>query len=166
MKVLQESQTIKESISIRNAEDYTAIHLAAHNGYELVVELLVQYGEDAGVATDEGVTPLLLACSSGQGTTFNYLSSLENGKYLNVVSKTGLTPLHKASSVGHDSIVRKCIEFISGDKAMIDAESESGGTSLHIASQNGHLETVKLLIQAGADVSKQNNTGQTALHKV
>ena len=32
------------------------------------------------------------------------------------------------------------------------------------ASQKGHLEIVKYLIEKGADINKENNNGETALH--
>lgn len=40
----------------------------------------------------------------------------------------------------------------------------NGNAAIHIASQNGHLALVKLLIKNKADVNKQNGGGQTALH--
>lgn len=40
----------------------------------------------------------------------------------------------------------------------------NGNTCLHIASQNGHFDMVKLLLSRGADVDAVNNGGQTALH--
>jgi ankyrin repeat protein len=156
-------QTGVDCIRIRNAQGYTSIHLAAHNGHEAIVKLLVGYGDDAGVVTDEGVSPILLAASAGQIATFDYLVSLDGGRHLDAVSSTGLTPLHKASSGGHEDIVKKCLN---SNKILVDAESDSGGTSLHAASQNGYLGTVLLLIKAGADVCKKNGTGQTPLHKV
>lgn len=40
----------------------------------------------------------------------------------------------------------------------------NGNGAIHIASQNGHLDLVKLLIKNKVDVNKQNGGGQTALH--
>ncbi|MEN6625295.1 MAG: M56 family metallopeptidase [Candidatus Sumerlaeia bacterium] len=40
----------------------------------------------------------------------------------------------------------------------------AGFTPLHMAAQNGHLDTVKLLIGKGADVSARSETGLTPLH--
>ena len=40
-----------------------------------------------------------------------------------------------------------------------------GQTALHLASENGHLETVKFLIESKADIeAKDNLFGKTALH--
>ena len=40
---------------------------------------------------------------------------------------------------------------------------EQGFASLFIASQNGHLDVVRLLLQKGADKDKANNNGTTPL---
>jgi len=45
-------------------------------------------------------------------------------------------------------------------------DPNNGNTCLHIASQNGHFDLVKMLVEAGADVNNQNGGGQTALHMV
>ena len=62
----------------------------------------------------------------------------------------------------------------SGDTAIITATNDTnpsgsmaksdGSTPLMIASQNGHKDTVDLLIDAKADVNVQNNNGATALY--
>lgn len=48
---------------------------------------------------------------------------------------------------------------------IVDAtDPVNGNAAIHIASQNGHLPLVKLLIKNKADINKQNGGGQTALH--
>ena len=43
-------------------------------------------------------------------------------------------------------------------------DPSNGNVPLHIASQNGHLHIVKMLLAKGADANSQNNGGQTPLH--
>lgn len=40
----------------------------------------------------------------------------------------------------------------------------NGFTALHFACGNGHIETIRLLIEAGADVNSADNGGNTPLH--
>jgi hypothetical protein len=37
-------------------------------------------------------------------------------------------------------------------------------TALHLASKNGHTESVKALLEKGADVHAENGSGKTAFH--
>jgi ankyrin repeat protein len=46
---------------------------------------------------------------------------------------------------------------------LINAVNEAGNTSLHWAALNGHLESVKLLIESGADVTIINRAGHDAV---
>jgi hypothetical protein len=45
----------------------------------------------------------------------------------------------------------------------INAVNDAGNTPLHWAAVNGHLESVKLLIQSGADVTIINRAGHDAV---
>ena len=38
-----------------------------------------------------------------------------------------------------------------------DCESQEGNTALYLASQNGHVTTVQLLVEAGASLDVQTN---------
>jgi ankyrin repeat protein len=46
---------------------------------------------------------------------------------------------------------------------LINAVNEAGNTPLHWAALNGHLESVKLLIESGADVTTINRAGHDAV---
>ena len=46
---------------------------------------------------------------------------------------------------------------------MFKTQMNTGATPVLVASQNGHLEVVKLLIKHGADIHKANNNGTTSV---
>lgn len=49
-------------------------------------------------------------------------------------------------------------------QAVHTTDPQNGNRLLHIASQNGHMDLVKLIVQNGAELNFQNQKGQTALH--
>ncbi|OII77548.1 hypothetical protein cand_017080 [Cryptosporidium andersoni] len=54
--------------------------------------------------------------------------------------------------------------LLSDSRILVDFEDENGCTALHKSSANGHEEIVKELLKLGANISKQNNCGNTPLH--
>ena len=71
-------------------------------------------------------------------------------------------PLHWACEKGEIDIVAACLRF--NDNNAVDSQDEySGKTPLVCASLNGHTETVKLLLDAGAAVDTQDVYGTTPL---
>lgn len=103
-------------------------------------------------ASDE--SPLMLAALRGYFPLVKRL--VDNDADVN---KTGWTPLHYAATGGHVPI----IEFLLDKSAYIDAESPNGTTPLMMAAMYGTPEAVKVLIQAGADLTLKNQLGMTAL---
>lgn len=62
-------------------------------------------------------------------------------------------------------------ENIDGVKALIKSgvnikysEGKNGVSALHLASSQGNLELVKIILDAGADINQKDNLGITALH--
>jgi hypothetical protein len=104
---------------------------------------------------------LLLAAKAGQLARVRAL--LWRGARVGVQDGLGQTALHAASFAGHTSIVRALLAPPWGfdgealDAAWgavrdsLDALDENGYTALTLASLRGHLDVIKLLIEAGAD---------------
>jgi hypothetical protein len=72
------------------------------------------------------------------------------------------TSLHYAASWGLHSIIESLI--IEHSQDVRSRDSTGNATPLHLASQNGHMKAACKLIERGADLAAQNNSGETPLH--
>lgn len=69
--------------------------------------------------------------------------------------------LHRAIMKGNNLIVA---EMVACKNRSIDAKNEEGQTAAHIASINGFLDSLSMLIQAGTNVNAKDSSSCTPLH--
>ncbi|MDN7245557.1 ankyrin repeat domain-containing protein [Planococcus shenhongbingii] len=123
------------------------------------VRKLIRKGADVNEADDSGFTPLRWAVQEGQLDIVQLL--LSHGADINAIDEEGQTPLYQAAADGNSELV----EYLLDNGADIDLSGD-GVTPLIIAScyfDSNQLETVKLLVERGADIHAKDNEGQTAL---
>ena len=104
-------------------------------------------------ASINGNTALMLAAFKHNKPAL--LALLAKGAQVN---RPGWTALHFAAASGADEIVRILLE----QHAYIDTESPNKITPVMIAAREGHLSTVQLLLDEGADATLRNAEGVTA----
>lgn len=104
-----------------------------------------------------GWSCLINAAKSGNQQLVDYL--LIQGAMVNPVSAIH-TAIRGAAINGELEIVKV---LLSSNKCFVDLESSGGKTALMGAAMNGHTNIVLELLNAGADPSKVNNYGETAL---
>jgi ankyrin repeat protein len=99
-----------------------------------------------------GMAPLLLAIYTKRPLMAKLL--LGRGAVLDVFA---------AAAMGETAA---CREFIQGDEVLLQMANSDGWTPLHLACFFGHLETVEMLLEMGADVMARsaNAMHNTALH--
>ena len=75
------------------------------------------------------------------------------------VNRPGWTALHYAAASGNNKIVQLLLD----KSAYIDAESPNKMTPIMMAARGGHIYTVKLLLDEGADATLRNAQGLSAI---
>jgi len=127
-----------------------ALMEAASHGNEQVVQLLLDHHANVNAKNQYGCSPLYFAICNGQTNIIERLLSHEKID-LEIQNVSGTTPLIIAAKFGYYVIA----EFLINLGANVDAEEFTGHTALMYASQNGHLETVNLLLTHKADAHRK-----------
>ncbi|CAG8971151.1 hypothetical protein HYALB_00010126 [Hymenoscyphus albidus] len=85
---------------------------------------------------------------------------------------TGNGVLHMAAANGYNGILQELCKDLSQPTpqnpamlAIINAQNIAGNTALHWAALNGHLESVKVLLEQGADPTITNRRGHDAVYE-
>jgi L-asparaginase II len=133
-----------------NIEDRSATETADAVG-------LIDQGADLHAKTNDGYTPLHLACQNGHAEVVKAL--LKKGADLQTKKSFGWTPLQNACENGHVEVVKALLE----KGADLHAKTNDGNTPLHYACQNGHGEMIMALLEKGADLYAKNDGGVTLL---
>ncbi|TGO80148.1 hypothetical protein BELL_0014g00180 [Botrytis elliptica] len=127
---------------------FTPLHYAALLGDEQIMEKILTLGKPT---PQQKVHPLNIAAYNGHLECVRLLLSYELGNKCGIDMKSCITSprcFEEAQIVSNEDHVAKDI----------------GGTALHYASFQGHLNTMKELLKAGADPNARNRWGETPLH--
>ena len=143
-----------------NGEGWAPLFLAVRSGYTKCTEVLVTSGalvdmklqppgqerpREAEEGTD-GLVPLHFAARHGQLECIKVL--LAHGANVNATASTSrLTPLHMAVCRSNHA---SCVHQLAAHAADVNMSDRFGNTPLHIASRKGYVESVEILLQAGA----------------
>ncbi|HEY4832615.1 MAG TPA: ankyrin repeat domain-containing protein, partial [Waddliaceae bacterium] len=141
------------------SDQRTALHLAIEKGFFDLVQLLITQGADVNQPDLFGMYPIHLAAKKGsraliqllqaagaslrvkdfEGRTLaHYAAESKHPELLDDLQAAGF-PLHKQTKISHPSIRKSHLQF-------------EGVTPLHLAAQNGDVETVQKLIESGGDI--------------
>lgn len=101
-------------------------------------------GETVESASEEPISPLLLACHYGLVDVLSVI--IAKGADVNTPDSCGFTPLYIAAYKGHTEVVRMLLE------AQVNVD-DGNITPLVAAAENGHSDVVKLLLDHGADLN-------------
>lgn len=138
-----------------NENGVPALLLTVQNPSLRVMELLLRHPDlKVEVRTPQDESVLMLAALRGYQEICARLIALGAD-----VNKPGWTPLHYAATGGHPRIVQMLLDA----HAYIDAPSPNGSTPLMMAARYGNVDTVRLLLHAGADPTLRNELDLSAV---
>jgi ankyrin repeat protein len=162
LKYLRELRAFDEDIISPEDEGWSALTLAAQGGYEELAQYLINQGADVEAKTKHGYTPLLISAVRGHSGVLEVLLKHTNARE---VGPDRISALMLAAENGHAEATSKLAHV-----SNLDAQDAQDRTALMrvIISDNLNVEKkfeiCKILLEAGADVSVLDNSGQTAVN--
>jgi uncharacterized protein len=130
-------------VNMRGDDRNTPIMEAAYGEHVDTVRLLLDRGADLSAKKNDGSTPMSLTGNKEILELFKNVSALVD-----------------ASAQGNNQIVKDLI----GQRTPVNGLNQFGQTALTEACGNGKTETVKLLLENGADPSIKKSDGATPLN--
>mmetsp|Transcript_5917 Transcript_5917/g.17020 ORF Transcript_5917/g.17020 Transcript_5917/m.17020 type:complete len:928 (-) Transcript_5917:85-2868(-) len=170
----------------------TALIEASTGNSSESVSFLLERGAAVDRKDMDGVTPLMAVASQGNLEGLEaVLSALQKSmsadalkEHINLASFSGGTSVMFSAAGGHPACTKRLIELGADVNEIAQATPEylekladmiekgtyteeephvDGVTAVHVAAQGGHLEDVQILVEAGADVTVQDDEDRTPL---
>jgi ankyrin repeat protein len=173
-----------EFVNARPYRDSTPLQVAAEQGREEIVPLLLARGADRSLRDKNGRTPLHLAAAYGHD---RIVQSLLTPDAVDAPDAHGMTPLALAASAGHLDVVATLLRhgaqdtvfaaaargteervavLLAKDPKLANARDGEGLTPLHYAARLGHAAVIDQLLAAHADPEGGAPRGKnTPLHE-
>ncbi|XP_021371833.1 ankyrin repeat domain-containing protein 26-like isoform X2 [Mizuhopecten yessoensis] len=183
-------QYVKKDSSAPDKENRTALHLACAQGHSGVVQELLEWHAKTNIGDNDTKTPLIKAVECNReecvmlllehrgdvdatdrdGDTSLHIAVrngytnivkvlLRNGGTIDKKNKEGCTPLHIACKGKKPEIIRI---LLFDSKASVDVSDINGRTPLMLASYEGSVTAVQLLLQCNANTMIKDTKGFTA----
>jgi ankyrin repeat protein len=145
----------KDEVTATNANGTTPLMLAAAAGKADAVKLLIDRGADVNARdATHGQTALMFAAAMGRLDAVNVL--MQRKADPNLATKVSpiitMAERYKAQTQGKGN------RGITSEGGRSDVRAMGGMTALMFAAREGHLDVVRALVAAGADVNKVNES--------
>lgn len=153
---------VKAGVRIDSPEHYgnTALVEYSDDGHFEIVELLIQAGARLEALDSSGRTALFRASSSSHIRTVKLL--LDKGAPVDIPNLSGITALMGASRSG-SSVTVDLLLNAGAQPNIVSHKTGYVRTAFFETVKHEHIEVVRLLLDAGADVDALNGPGDSAL---
>lgn len=159
--ILYDSSVVNvPSIDSNNA--WSPLLVAAQYGDVACVDALLRHHANIEATSNDGKRATHIAAGNGHIDVLDLL--IERGASIKERDDNGWLPLHAASRYGHaDTLVL----LLEKEPGTVNEHIEGGfnSTALHIASEEGNIACIDVLLSYGADINERTIEGFTPLHR-
>ena len=144
-------------VNEQDAAGNRSLHFVAREGFDKLLNLLLEAGADKGAKNDRQNTPLELAAANGHEKIVTTL--LKWGA--NVNERTGKSGNALQGAISKGS--KRLVHILLNNGADVNTKGGWCSNALYAASYEGHEAIVRLLLDKGADVNAQGGEYGNAL---
>lgn len=152
-----------KNVECAGYEGLLPLHFAVTCGDLALVKLLCAFGAHVDAPDNPRMPPIFGAIRAGKADIVPFL--LDSSAK---ISWKNLTVLHAAAMFRSPNFMKLLLSHISNSEisttVLINQACDSGETPLHIAAKEGDIETVRILLAAGAEVNVEDRFSKTPLN--
>ncbi|WP_264683262.1 ankyrin repeat domain-containing protein [Wolbachia endosymbiont (group B) of Euphydryas aurinia] len=171
--VTTEIQPVTEEQKMTEKYSNGSLHLGAEQGDLDMVKYFVEKGAEVNAKANDYLAPLQVAAIKGYLDIAKYL--IDNGADVNIKTKIKnnkiVMPLHLALDYSNTPFGygrenhAKIAKYLINNGADINVKGTiTDTTPLHLATDAGKLDVVKLLVDKGADIRAKDRDGHMPIH--
>jgi ankyrin repeat protein len=150
-------------VDAQDANGVRPLHSVSSRGHVGAARALLDRGASVEARMPDGSTPLHLAAANGHADLAALL--VDRGALPGVQDDREDTPLQAAAREGKWEVVGLLAERVKpGSGGGLDSPDFDGATLLHLASEAGRLDIVRLLVSKGAAIDARTTLGLSALN--
>lgn len=158
--VIQLLVDAKADVAAPNANGTTPLMLTAASGKADAVKLLLDRGAEVNAKdATNGQTALMFAAAQGRVEAVKLLAQQK----ADLDATTLVSPIINMAERYKAQTQGKGTREITGEGGRSNVKSMGGMTALMFAAREGHLDTVRALVSAGADVNKVNESDRVSV---
>jgi len=157
----------EKTMTAKDANGNTALHVAAQMGYASVIREMVNKGASINATNKNNETPIFSALKADSYNVIRVLLALSNNP-LSYISKRdflGNTSLHIAVKMKAYNSAKLLLSTAQGSHPFVNLTNQTGSAALHEAASLGDETLIKLLLAYNADITAQDNSGKSALSR-
>lgn len=155
---LLENLSDLSDINARDHNGNTPLMWAASEGYEEIVQMLIDNGAEVNLQNYKGETALFLAASRGFSEIV--ASLIKNGANVNLSNVDEATPFHAATACGYLDVMSN----LARHGAFVNMQDIEGDSPLHYAVRESDMKVVEFLVkECRAEVNIKNEDQETPL---
>jgi ankyrin repeat protein len=148
------------TIDWQDKSQQTPLHHAASNGHKDVVAYLLEMKAQIDILDLEGETALHLASSRGHTAVAELL--LQAGSDPEISNKSKASVIHMSSHLERSDFIEQLLRMVPNIE--IDPTDCTNSTPLHRAAMSGRSDTVRILLNLGADATARNIDNDLPMH--